>query len=109
VGRAAEGERELRRAIALARNDSDPYNFLATKYREAKLYAQAIPLYRTALEIRPRRPDSRFGLAFSLLESGDATGALAHADTGLANGQLKSYFEWVKGRADSALRAKLVP
>jgi len=109
VGRAAEGERELRRAIALARNDSDPYNFLAAKYREAKLYVQAIPLYRTALEIRPRRPDARFGLALSLLESGDAPGALAHADTGLANGQLKSYFEWVRTRADSALRAQRVP
>lgn len=109
VGRPADGERELRRSIALSRNDSDPYNFLATKYREAKLYAQAIPLYRTALEIRPGRPDSRFGLAFSLLETGDARGALAHADTGLAFGQLKSYFEWVKTRADSALRAQRLP
>jgi hypothetical protein len=109
VGRPAEGERELRRAIALARNDSDPYNFLATKYSEAKLFAQAIPLYRTALEIRPSRPDSRFGLALSLLETGDAHGALAHADTGLALGQLKSYFDWVKTRADSALRAQRVP
>lgn len=109
VGRPAEGERELRRAIALARNDSDPYNFLATKYSEAKLYAQAIPLYRTALEIRPGRPDSRFGLALSLLETGDASGALAHADTGLALGQLKSYFESVRARADSALRAQRVP
>jgi tetratricopeptide (TPR) repeat protein len=109
VGRPAEGERELRRAIALARNDSDPYNFLAAKYSEAKLYAQAIPLYRMALEIRPGRPDSRFGLAFSLLETGDAHGALAHADTGLAFGQLKSYFDWVKTRADSALRAQRVP
>jgi tetratricopeptide (TPR) repeat protein len=96
VGRPKEGERELRRAIALARNDSDPYDFLATKYREAKLYAPAIPLYRTALEIRPTRPDARYGLALSLLETGDARGALAHADTGLAHGQLKSYFDWVR-------------
>ena len=102
IGRAAEGEAELRRAIALARNDSDPYNYLATKYREAKLYVQAVPLYRQALAIRPSRPDSRFGLSLSLLETGDLAGAVAHADTGLANGQLKSYFMWVRARADTA-------
>ena len=106
VGRAGEGERELRQAIALSRNDSDPYNFLATKYREAKLYSQAIPLYRTALELRPTRPDSRFGLAYSLLYSGDAIGARAEADTGLAYGQLKSYFEFVRQQADSVLRIR---
>ena len=106
AGRPADGERELRQAIALVRNDSDPYNFLATKYREARLYAQAIPLYRQALAIRPKRPDSRFGLALSLLESGDVPGAVAQADTGLANGQLKSYFMWVRARADSAVSAR---
>ena len=106
VGRAGEGERELRQAIALSRNDSDPYNFLATKYREAKLYPQAIPLYRTALEIRPSRPDSRFGLAYSLLYNGDPVAARAQADTGLAHGQLKSYFEFVRKQADSVLRAR---
>jgi hypothetical protein len=108
VGRAAEAERELRRAISLARNDSDPYNFLATKYREARLYAQAIPLYQQALVIRPSRPDSRFGLALSLLETGAAHAARAQADTGLASGQLRSYFEWVRTRADSALLARSV-
>jgi protein O-mannosyl-transferase len=106
VGRAEEGERELRQAIALSRNDSDPYNFLATKYREAKLYPLAIPLYRTALELRPSRPDSRFGLAYSLLYNGDPIGARAQADTGLASGQLKSYFEFVRSQADSVLRAR---
>ena len=106
TGRPADGERELRQAIALVRSDSDPYNFLATKNREAQLYTQAIPLYRQALAIRPQRPDSRFGLALSLLESGDVPGALAQADTGLANGQLKSYFIWVRARADSAVSAK---
>lgn len=105
VGRPADGERELRQSIALASNDSDPYNFLATKYREAKLYQQAIPLYRQALVIRPQRPDSRFGLALSLLETGDIPGATAQADTGLANGQLKSYFMWVRARADSVVAA----
>ena len=94
----------MRQAIALSRNDSDPFNFLATKYREAGLYQQAIPLYRTALEIRPRRPDARFGLALSLLETGDAVAARAQADTGLSLGQLKSYFDWVRGRADSAMK-----
>ncbi len=103
VGRAGQGEQELRRAIALARNDSDPFNFLATQYRVAKLYAQAIPLYRQALAIRPRRPDSRFGLALSLLETGDAAGARAQSDTGIAHGQLLSLFQWVRTRADSAL------
>ena len=107
VGRAGEGERELRQAIALSRNDSDPYNFLATKYREAKLYTQAIPLYRTALDIRPSRPDSRFGLAYSLLYNGDPIGARAQADTGLAYGQLKSYFEFVRQQADSVVRARI--
>lgn len=106
VGRAGEGERELRQAIALSRNDSDPYNFLATKYREARLYPQAIPLYRTALELRPNRPDSRFGLAYSLLYNGDPVAARAQADTGLAHGQLKSYFEFVRNQADSVLRAR---
>jgi len=106
VGRSREGELELRRSLALARNDSDPYNFLATKYRVAKLYAQAIPLYRAALTIRPSRPDSRFGLAFSLLETGDPRGALVQVDSGLAYGQLKAYFNWVKTRADSALNAQ---
>ena len=106
LNRPADGERELRQAIALGRNDSDPYNFLATKYREARLYTQAIPLYRQALDIRPGRPDSRFGLALSLLETGEALGARAQADTGLASGQLKSYFEWVRTRADSALLAR---
>jgi protein O-mannosyl-transferase len=108
AGRAPEGERELRLAISLARNDSDPYNFLATKYREVRLYAQAIPLYRQALTIRPGRPDSRFGLALSLLETGDASGARAQADSGLASGQLKSYFEWVRTRADSALLTRVL-
>ena len=103
LGRAREGERELRSAIALSRNDSDPFNLLATQYRDAGLYAQAIPLYRQALEIRPGRPDARFGLALALLESGDPVGARAQADTGLAGGQLKAYFEWVRARADSAL------
>jgi hypothetical protein len=102
IGRAAEGEPELRRAIELSRNDSDPFNFLATKYREARAYSLAIPLYREALAIRPGRPDARFGLALSLLETGDIPGAVAHADTGLASGQLKSYFTWVLARADSA-------
>lgn len=101
AGRAREGELELRLTIELARNDSDPLNFLATKYRENKMYAQAIPLYRQALVIRPRRPDSRFGLAWSLLETGDVAGARAQADSGIALGQLKSYFEWVRARADS--------
>ena len=108
AGRGAEGERELRRAIALSRNDSDPYNFLATKYREAGLYGPALPLYRSALAIMPGRPDARFGLALSLLESGDPVAARAQADTGLAQGQLKAYFEWVRTRADSALRARPV-
>jgi hypothetical protein len=92
-GRPAEGERELRTAIALNDVDSDPRNYLATQYRMAKLYAQAIPLYREALRLRPTRPDSRYGLAHALLETGDLAGARAQVDSGLAGGQMKGYFE----------------
>jgi len=100
-GRSVDGERELRTAIALSVNDSDPYNYLATKYREAKLYAQAIPLYRQAVAINAQRPDARFGLAYSLLETGDLAGARAEATTGLSGGQLTSYFRFILARADT--------
>lgn len=101
TGRAVDGERELRTAIALSVNDSDPYNYLATKYREAKLYTQAIPLYRQAIALNSRRPDARFGLAYSLLETGDLAGARAEATVGLSGGQLTSYFRFILARADT--------
>ncbi|MFN8579999.1 MAG: glycosyltransferase family 39 protein [Gemmatimonadaceae bacterium] len=101
AGRLREGERELQAAIALNEHDSDPFNYLATKYREAKVYHLAIPLYRRALALNAHRPDSRFGLAYSLFESGDVSGARAQADTGLAGGQLQGYFRWILARADS--------
>lgn len=53
-----------------------PLQLLRHEVRDAGLYEPALPLYRSALE------------------SGDAAAARAHADTGLAQGQLKSYFEW---------------
>jgi hypothetical protein len=102
TGRLREGESELRTAITLSSNDSDPYNYLATKYSEAKLYAQAIPLYREAISLNARRPDARFGLAYALLETGDIVGARTQAEAGLAGGQLPSYFRWILARADSA-------
>ena len=102
TGRPREGELELRVAIALSSNDSDPYNYLATKYREARLYPQAIPLYRQAIALNPRRPDARFGLAYALLESGNIVAARAEAEAGMAGGQLTSYFRWILARADSA-------
>jgi protein O-mannosyl-transferase len=92
-GRMADGERELRMAIALNDVDSDPRNYLATQYRMGKLYAQSIPLYRDALRLNPYRPDSRYGLAHALLETGDLAGARIQVDSGLAGGQLKGYFE----------------
>jgi protein O-mannosyl-transferase len=92
-GKPTAGERELRQAIALNEVDSDPRNYLATQYRMANLHAQAIPLYREALRLNPYRPDSRYGLAHALMETGDLRGARVHADSGLAGGQMRGYFE----------------
>ncbi|MFN8574207.1 MAG: tetratricopeptide repeat protein [Gemmatimonadaceae bacterium] len=108
AGQLKEGERELQTAMRLDDKDADPYNYLATKYREAKVYQLAIPLYQRALSLNPSRPDARFGLAYSLFERGDIASARAHADTGLAQGQLRSYFQWILAKADS-VNARVTP
>jgi tetratricopeptide (TPR) repeat protein len=63
LGHAAEGERELKRAIALYPEDPGPYAHLAAAYAAAGLCQPAIPLFRQALAILPTRPDARTGLA----------------------------------------------
>jgi thioredoxin-like negative regulator of GroEL len=103
TGKRAEGERRLRRAIALnpTRSDVSPLNYLATQYRDAGMCPQALPLYERALTNDAERPDVRYGLAACLLATGRVRDARRIAEEGARRGDLKSLFLQLIARSDS--------
>ena len=103
-GRLAEGERRLRLAIALNPTPSDvsPLNYLATRYRDARMCPQALPLYERAMANDDRRPDVRYGLATCLLETGHWSEARRLAEDGVRRGDLRGLFQQLIARTDSA-------
>lgn len=103
--RPGEAEREWRMAIGLFPGYYGVYQDLAHKYREAHVCPAAIPLYRKALEIEPALPFSRVGLTACYLEMAEFRNARAEARRGIADGLYRRAFEYMIGRADSALAA----
>jgi Flp pilus assembly protein TadD len=104
LGRPADGEREMRQAIALYPGDPNPYTELAGEYQRAGMCTPAAALYRQALVILPTRPDARAGLADCLWRAGDYAGSRAQARIGLAYGYHAATFRRLAARADSAWR-----
>ena len=74
-GNAAAGEREYRIAMRLFPYEPEvPYE-LAESYRGAGMCPPALPLYRSALELRPAHSNARIGLILCLIDQhrfGDA-------------------------------------
>lgn len=103
--RPGEAEREWRMAIGLFPSYYGVYQDLAHKYREAHVCPAAIPLYRKALEIEPALPFSRVGLAACYLEMAQFRNARSESRRGIADGLYRRAFEFMIGRADSALAA----
>lgn len=103
-GRRTEGERHLRRAIELNPTPSDvsPLNYLATQYRIGGLCAPALPLYERAIAADDTRPDVRYGLAACLLETGRVQDARRVAEDGVRRGDLRSLFQELLAKSDSA-------
>ena len=103
-GQLAEGERRLRLAIALnpTPSDASPLNYLATRYRDARMCPQALPLYERAIANDDRRPDVRYGLATCLLETGHWSDARRLADDGVRRGDFRNLFQQLIARTDSA-------
>ena len=66
-GRRAEGESELRAAIAIVPHDPEVHVELANRYRDGGLCGPAIPLYQEALRMSPAHPDARSGLVICQL------------------------------------------
>jgi protein O-mannosyl-transferase len=106
-GRHAEGERRLRLAIALNPTPSDvsPLNYLATQYRDAGMCVQALPLYRDAIANAPTRPDVRYGLAECLFATERRDEARRLAAEGSRRGDLRTLFDGLLARIDSASSA----
>ncbi|HVZ49050.1 MAG TPA: tetratricopeptide repeat protein [Gemmatimonadaceae bacterium] len=103
--RPGEAEREWRYAIALYPEYFAVYQDLAHKYREAHVCPAAIPLYIKSLAIEPALPFARLGLAACYLEIAHYREARSTARIAIAWGDYRKAFEFVIGRADSALVA----
>jgi tetratricopeptide (TPR) repeat protein len=103
--RPGEAEREWRYAIALFPTYFGVYQDLAHKYREAHVCPAAIPLYKHALEIEPELPFSMIGLAACYLEMANFRAARSQSREAIAAGYYRRAFEFIIGRADSALVA----
>ena len=105
-GQRAEGERYLKRSIELNPTPSDvsPLNYLATQYRMSGMCGPALPLYERALAGNAARPDVRYGLAACLLELGRVADARRLAEEGVRRGDLRSLFQALIARTDSASR-----
>lgn len=101
--RPGEAEREWRYAIALYPGYYGVYQDLAHKYRDAHVCPAAIPLYLKALESEPDLPFTRLGLAACYLEIAHYRDARSAARTAIGYGMYRKAFEYVIGRADSAL------
>lgn len=105
AGRAAEGEREWRIAIAIFPGYYGVYQELAHRYREGHFCPVAIPLYHKALAIEPELPMARIGLAACHLEIAEFRKARTEARVAIADGFYRRAFEYIIAKADSALIA----
>jgi hypothetical protein len=109
-GRARDGERHLRLAIALFPYDATPYVDLAERYRESGLCAPARDLYRQALALGVSRPRARFGLVSCLLRDAEFGEAGAEARRGVSQGGDAAHvFRRLAAIADSAAGAATAP
>lgn len=105
AGHARDAEREWRYAIALFPGYYGVYQELAHRYRDAHFCPAAIPLYLDALTIEPALPLSRVGLAACYLEIAHFREARSTARIAIGWGDYRRAFEFIIGRADSALVA----
>jgi protein O-mannosyl-transferase len=75
-GRLPEAIEHLQRSVAI-RPRFEPLHNLALALASQGHYAQAIPLYRQALQLRPHEVAARKNLAFALTQSGQVEEAIA--------------------------------
>lgn len=85
-GALADGERELRAAVALFPHDYEPMAFLANEYRKRDLCGPAVALYRDAIRLAPRAAEVRAGFVACLIAVRDFDSARALARRGLGHG-----------------------
>jgi hypothetical protein len=105
-GRREEGERHVRRAIALFPYDASPYIDLADQYREAGFCVAARELYRGAIALGTPRERPRLGLVACLLRDADFAEASREARVGVARGGREvEQFRRMAAIADSAAAA----
>jgi len=103
-GYLADGEREMQLAMALFPGDPQPFAELGEAYAAAHRCPPAMPLFRHALDLLPKHPTARLGLARCLLEGGDYAAARSQARIGLSYPYEREAFRQVEHAADSALR-----
>ena len=85
-GALADGERELRSAIALFPHDYEPMAYLANEYRKRDLCGPAVPLYQAAILLAPRAADVRAGYTGCLIAGAQFDSARALAKRGVGKG-----------------------
>ena len=105
LGQPANGEREMRAAIALFPGDPRPYIELASEYAQAGMCSRAIVLYQQALTVLGTRPDAHAGLAECLARTGNYASARSHARIALGYGVDRSALRAILAQSDSAVRA----
>ncbi len=101
--RWADGEREMRTALALDSTDIFAAIDLGTAYEQHGMCGPAEPLYRYTLRRLPRAPAARAGLARCLLRDADYAGARSEARIGMSHGYETAQFRQILAAADSGL------
>lgn len=104
-GMRAQAEAHSRRAIELFRGTFQPRVDLANQYRLNELCEPAIPLYRDALVVAPRRADARLSLVSCLVWEGQYDRAIREARLGRGWGIDDQNFLNAMRVADSSARA----
>ena len=107
-GYVADGEGEMRRALALFSGDPEPYAELGDVYATAHRCDDAVPLFRRALALLPKHPVARLGLAKCLLERGDYVGARSQARIGLSYPYDRDAFRMVEDAGDRGAAAAAI-
>jgi protein O-mannosyl-transferase len=102
AGRADDGEREMRTAIALEPQDPRLYSSLGWRLTNANRCTPAIPLFRQAVALWPLSFEGRAGLVTCLMRTGSYAEARSLATAAVARGGHQAFFVQAMHAADSA-------
>jgi tetratricopeptide (TPR) repeat protein len=79
-GQSVPSERELQRAISAHPRDPRPHTEYGIFLMQQERVSEAIPQFKTALDLDPRSPDSVYNLGLALLHNNQAQAALDALD-----------------------------